>query len=69
MAPFFLGSCLRSAGDLPMGRLESFFRIFSLAVRIALLAPLSGPMALQGALVSRQVHAAAELAIVDFEDH
>jgi branched-chain amino acid transport system substrate-binding protein len=51
------------------------------AVRIALLAPLSGPMALQGESVSRQLHAAADdinalgglfggakLEIVDFDD-
>ena len=57
-------------------------RIFSLAVRIALLAPVNGPKALQGASVSRQVHAAADdsntqgglfgaakLEIVDFDDH
>jgi branched-chain amino acid transport system substrate-binding protein len=30
------------------------------AVRIALLTPLSGPMALQGESVSRQLHAAAD---------
>ena len=57
-------------------------RIFSPTVRIALLAPVSGPKALQGASVSRQVHAAADdintqgglfgganLEIVDFDDH
>src|SRR5258706_10512387 len=51
------------------------------AVRIALLTPLSGPMALQGESVSRQLHAAADdinargglfggakLEIVDFDD-
>jgi branched-chain amino acid transport system substrate-binding protein len=51
------------------------------AVRIALLVPLSGPMALQGESVSRQLHAAADdlnargglfggapLEIVDFDD-
>src|SRR6201999_888683 len=50
-------------------------------LRIALLAPLSGPMALQGESVSRQLHAAADdinaggglfggtpLEIVDFDD-